>query len=197
MKFLKNIAGGDASTRNKGAISLEYILVIVVVVLVCLVGMKIFGGKIGETINNSKDAVVNVADPIITNAEGSGAGSGSGSTPVVNYNYYKFGGGTDVITKSKYDSMSQTLQANYEGWDGDVYQHTASYTNAKNTYNGSALTTEADTVLYGYDVFDSGGTLVEGCVYSTYLENGAGYPPNPSRTINNRTELATTHTQLQ
>lgn len=109
MKFLKNITGGDASTRNKGAISLEYILVIVVVVLACLVGMKAFGGRIGETINNSKDAVVNVADPIISNAEGSGSGaggsggSGGGSEPVVTANYYKNNTNGFIITKATYD----------------------------------------------------------------------------------------------
>lgn len=107
MKFLKNITRGDASTRNKGAISLEYILVIVVVVLACLVGMKAFGGRIGETINNSKDAVVNVANPIIADAQGSGSGAGGsgggGSEPVVTANYYKNNTNGNIITKADYD----------------------------------------------------------------------------------------------
>lgn len=55
--------------RNDGAISLEYILVIVVVVLVALIAMKLFGAAIGNTINNSTNAVTTATKDIIANAK--------------------------------------------------------------------------------------------------------------------------------
>lgn len=80
----KNIARGsrEISTRkNKGAISLEYILVIVVVALVALTGMRFFGGKVGTTINDSANAVETSTSNVFNQLDGSGSGSGGGSTP--------------------------------------------------------------------------------------------------------------------
>lgn len=184
------------SHKNIGAISLEYILVIVVVALVALTGMRFFGSKVGTTINDSANAVQTSTSNVFNQLNG-GSGSGGGSTPAPTvYEYYKSTDGDFIITKSSYESIPEAAKANYVGWEGDVYQHTASHTNSAGTYNGTELTTQADTMLYGYDVYN-GSTLVGGCVYSTYLENGAAFPPNPSRTVNNRTELSVTHTKLQ
>lgn len=52
--------------RNDGAMSLEYILVIVVVVLVALIAMKAFGGQVGNTINDSKNAIANATNGILS-----------------------------------------------------------------------------------------------------------------------------------
>lgn len=81
----ENASGDGVRNRNKGAISLEYILVVVLVVLVCFVGMKVFGGRIGNTINGSKDAVVNTTNNVFnelneTGNAGSDEEGGSGET---------------------------------------------------------------------------------------------------------------------
>lgn len=181
--------------KNLGSFSLELIAIVVCVILVAILALRTFGGQISNTIHDSTNTVESVTSDVLNRYNGGGSGGGSTPAPTV-YEYYKSTGDDFIITKSSYESIPEAAKANYVGWEGDVYQHTASHTNSAGTYNGTELTTQADTMLYGYDVYN-GSTLVGGCVYSTYIENGGTFPPNPSRTVQNRTELSVTHTKLQ
>ena len=61
--------------QNKGAISLEYILVIIVVSLVTLGSMKMYGGKLSQTIKNSANAVTSTTNDVFNQLDNFGSGS--------------------------------------------------------------------------------------------------------------------------
>jgi Flp pilus assembly pilin Flp len=70
--------------KNKGAVSAEYILVAVLVALVCMFGLKTFGGVLLDRLNKSATAMGNVTnDPAAAQQDPMGKveGLGNGSTP--------------------------------------------------------------------------------------------------------------------
>lgn len=80
MRLLKNIAGrgNNASTRNKGSLSMELIAIVVCVILVALLALRTFGGQISNTIHDSANTVETLTSTVL-NGSGSGSG-GSGGT---------------------------------------------------------------------------------------------------------------------
>lgn len=66
--------------NNKGEISLEYILIVILIVIACITAMVWFGNRVGYTINGSKDAVVNTTDRVFNQLNGINGSGGSGGT---------------------------------------------------------------------------------------------------------------------
>lgn len=68
--------------NNKGSIPLEYVLLVILVVIVCLFAYRFFGRTLSFTINNSANAVDVSTSPIIgnvSNSSGSNPGGSGGS----------------------------------------------------------------------------------------------------------------------
>jgi Flp pilus assembly pilin Flp len=69
------------SRKNKGAVSAEYILVAVLVALVCMFGLKTFGGVLLDRLNKSATAMGNVTnDPAAQQQDPIGAANLSGGS---------------------------------------------------------------------------------------------------------------------
>lgn len=117
--------------RNKGAISLEYILVIVVVVLVSLTAMKLFGGRVGDTVNNSKDAVVNTTNNVFNQLEGSDGSVGSGGSALVNvgpiYEMRPVMGLHTEDQKTQMINSGHFTESNFEAFTGTAYKYEFSF----------------------------------------------------------------------
>jgi Flp pilus assembly pilin Flp len=79
----KNREALQRNRKDKGAVSAEYILVAVLVALVCMFGLKTFGGVLLDRLNKSATAMGNVTnDPAAQQQDPIGAANISGgSTP--------------------------------------------------------------------------------------------------------------------
>jgi Flp pilus assembly pilin Flp len=79
----KNREALQRNRKDKGAVSAEYILVAVLVALVCMFGLKTFGGVLLDRLNKSATAMGNVTnDPAAQQQDPiSAANIQGGSTP--------------------------------------------------------------------------------------------------------------------